>query len=102
MALTKIDAYEVQYSSNKFPPRIFLKSGNNYIGQLTFQSNEAVLPADGIPGGNTLYYHLDDFANCIDILRNESPVYFLFVGTNGSSENGLKTGSELVGDGDKA
>ena len=37
MALTKIDAYEVIYSANKFVPRIWLKGGGKYIGQLTFR-----------------------------------------------------------------
>jgi hypothetical protein len=59
---TKIDEYEVMYSSNKFPPRIWLKSTGKYIGQLVFMANGATLPLDAKAGTQvSLYYHLDDF-----------------------------------------
>src|SRR4051812_49991076 len=45
MPITAIDDYEVMYSANRFPPRIWLKAGGGYIGQLTFQPNGAALPA---------------------------------------------------------
>jgi hypothetical protein len=96
----KIDEYEVMYSSNKFPPRIWLKSTGKYIGQLIFQPNEATLPADAVAGGQyNLRYHLGDFQNCIDMLRNEKPMYLLWTGPTG--ENGIKTMAEAVGENDK-
>jgi hypothetical protein len=101
MALTKIDQYEVLYSSNKFPPRIWLKSGGNFIGQLIFMPNGAALPPDSASGSQAnLHYHLDDFANTLDLLRNEAPMYLLFVGTGGGNENGIKTTPEAVGEGE--
>jgi hypothetical protein len=76
MALTVIDSYMVQYSSNTFSRRIGLKNGANYIGQLVFMPEGTTLPADKMQGTQAqLYYHLEDFANCIDLLRNEKPVY---------------------------
>ncbi len=52
-----------------------------YIGQLVFHANGAALPADGLNGTQPqLNYHLDDFQNCIDLLRNEKPVYLLYNG----------------------
>ena len=96
MVLTKIDEYEVMYSSNKFPPRIWLKSAGKFIGQLVFKPDGSVLPADNNTSGVNLYYHLSDFANAIDLLRNEKPMYLLWNGA--TSENGIKTTAELVGE----
>lgn len=101
MALTKIDAYEVMYSANAFVPRIWLKGGGKYIGQLIFKSNGSALPADNISGGQVnLYYHLDDYQNAIDLLRNEGPMYLLYSGSGGGFENGIKTTEEVVGEGE--
>ncbi len=100
MGTTKIDEYEVMYSSNKFPPRIWLKGAGKYIGQLIFQANGATLPPDALVGTQcNIYYHLDDFQNCIDLLRNEKPMYLLWMGAG--SENGIKTLAEAVGENDK-
>ena len=90
MALTQIEQYEVMYSANQFPPRIWLKSGGKYIGQLIFKPNGAALPPDTMAGGQVnLHYHLDDFQNTIDLLRNESPMYLLYSGSGGGFENGI-------------
>jgi hypothetical protein len=88
------------YSSNKFPPRIWLKNAGKYIGQLVFNANGATLSADKMSGDQVnLYYHLDDFANIIDLLRNEKPMYLLWNGP--ASENGVKTTAEAVGEAEK-
>ena len=101
MALTKIDEYEVMYSANAFVPRIWLKSGGKFIGQLIFRPNGASLPADTMSGSQVnLYYHLDDFQNALDLLRNEQPMYLLFTGSGGGFENGIKTTPEAVGEGE--
>ena len=100
---TKIDEYEVMYSSNTFVPRIWLKAAGRYIGQLIFKPNGAALPQDNMSGTQVnLYYHLDDFQNAIDLLRNERPVYLLWVGTGPGNENGVKTTAEPVGEEEKA
>ncbi len=99
MALTKIDEYEVMYSGNKFSPRIWLKSAGKFIGQLIFQPDGAALPPDGIAVGQVnIYYHLSNYAHCIDLLRNEQPMYLLF--TSPTGENGIKTTTEMVGEGE--
>ena len=101
MALTKIDTYEVMYSANTFVPRIWLKGGNKNIGQLVFKPNGSALPPDNMVNGQVnLYYHLDDFQNAIDLLRNESPMYLLYSGSGGGFENGIKTTPEAVGEGE--
>jgi hypothetical protein len=101
MALTKIDSYEVMYSANGFVPRIWLKGGGKPIGQLIFKPNGSALPADTMSGGQVnLYYHLDDYQNAIDLLRNEGPMYLLYSGSGGGFENGIKTTEEVVGEGE--
>lgn len=102
MAITKITAYEVMYSANTFVPRIWLKGGRKYIGQLIFQPNGAALPADNMStnGQIHLYYHLDDYQNAIDLLRNEKPMFLLYSGSGTGFENGIKTTEETVGEGE--
>lgn len=103
MATTEIDAYEIFYSANTFAPRIGLKSRKMYIGQMVFKPNGSVLPADKLLGTQPqIYYHLDDFQNALDILRNEKPVYLFFSGTGGGFENGIRTTEEVVGEGESS
>ena len=72
MALTQITEYQVQYSANKFPPRLWLKNGARFIGQLIFMPDGSALPADGESGGQVnLYYDLEDFQNAFRILSEE-------------------------------
>jgi len=97
MALTMIDGYEVMYSDNQYPPRVWLKSGTGYIGQLIFRPDGSTLPPDSGTGTNVnLYYHLQDLQNILDLLRNEKPMYLLYNGSG--NENGIKTTREPVGE----
>ena len=101
MTVTKIESYEVMYSSNTFAPRIWLKAGGKGIGQLVFRPNGSVLPVDTLTNGQAnLYYHLDDYQNAIDLLRNEEPVYLHWTGSGGGNENAIKTSAEIVGEGE--
>ncbi len=103
MQQTLITAYQVLYSANRFPPRIWLQGEAGSIGQLVFHPNGEALPEDGINGTTpSLHYHLDDFQNAIDLLRNEGPVWLLYAGAGGGNENGLITGAEPVGEGEAA
>jgi hypothetical protein len=102
MPLTNIESYEVIYSANAFFPRIGLLNGGKYIGQLIFHPDGAALPPDSMAGTQAqLHYHLEDFANAIDLLRNEKPLYLLYAGSGGGFENGIKTVPEGVGEGEK-
>jgi hypothetical protein len=47
-----------------------------------------------------LHYHLDDFRNAIDLLRYEKPIYMFYNGSGGGFENGIRTMSEKVGEGE--
>ena len=103
MSQTRVDAYEVFYSSNSFAPRIGLKSAGVFIGQMIFMPNGSQLPPDASTNGQVnLYYRLDDFQNAIDLLRNEKPIYLYFNGAGGGNENGIKTMAEKVGEGEIA
>jgi hypothetical protein len=97
MALTMIDDYEVMYSANPYSPRIWLLASRRYVGQLVFMPDGAGLPEDT---ETSLYYHLQDFPNALDLLRNEKPVYYLFSGGGPGFENGIKTTAEPVGEGE--
>lgn len=102
MAVTKkVDTYLVMYSANRFIPRVELFSGGTNVGQLLFEPNGTPLPVDTLVGSLIrLYYHLDDYANIIDLLRNERPVYIWYNGSGPGFENGLKTTHEVVGEGE--
>jgi hypothetical protein len=103
MPQLRVDAYEVLYSSNTFGPRIALKNAGNYIGQLLFLPSGATLPADTVVNKQAqLYYHVEDFANVVDLLRNEKPMYMYYNGSGSGFENGLRTMSERVGEGELA
>jgi hypothetical protein len=51
-------------------------------------------------GQVNLYYHLEDYRNTIDLLRNEGPMYLLYNGSGPGFENGIKTTQEAVGEGE--
>ena len=96
MALTLIDHYEVMYSANTFPPRLWLQNSGKFVGQLIFMPNGATLPADGVSGGQVnLYYHQQDLGNILQIFQKEKTVYLLYSGPG--SENGIQTTAEVMG-----
>ncbi len=98
MALTLINDYEVMYSANTFPPRIWLVNSGKFIGQLIFHPDGTVLPPETMVSGQAqVQYHLEDFANCAAILRNEKTVYLLYSGSGPGFENGLLTSELLPG-----
>lgn len=102
MALTQIDKFEVMYSANTFPPRIWLMNSNNPIGQLIFMPDGSALPQDSMVNGQVnLYYHVENFQNVIDLFRNENSLSLLFSGSGGGSENGILTTQDVVGVGER-
>jgi len=101
MATTRIDQFEVMYSSNTFVPRIWLIAGGKFLGQLIFYPNGKALPPDTKrPNGQVdLYYHLDDFENVHQLLETEKDIYLLFAGSGPGNENGILTAAEPAGSG---
>ncbi len=102
MAITQIDRFEVMYSANAFPPRIWLWNANNPLGQLIFMPDGTALPQDNMTNGQVnLYYHLENFQNVIDLFRNESSLSLLYSGSGGGYENGIMTTQDVVGVGER-
>ena len=89
-----ITQYEITYSSNSFSPRIGLQNApNHFVGQLVFHPNGAPLPQDAVVNGiANLHYHLDDFANVLEVLRGPKPVFLVFNGVGPGFENAIQTG----------
>jgi len=77
---TVIDSFEVASSSRLITPQIWLSSGGKPIATLSFEPNGTTLPLDSIStnGQYKMYYHLDDYMNIIDILRNKGPVKLIW------------------------
>lgn len=94
----RVDSYHVSYAANTFRPRIGIRHGDIILGQCVFLPNGTTLPQDFLrPNGQAdIHYHLDDFANVIDLLRHEDSVYFRFSGVG--AENGLSTRFEPIGE----
>lgn len=46
-----------------------------------------------------MYYSKVDLSNIVDMLRNEKPIYFIYMST-GTNNSRLSTGSEPVGEGE--
>lgn len=101
MAITRIDQFEVMYSSNTFVPRIWLLNAGKFIGQLIFYPDGKALPPDKQRPDKTvdLYYHLEDFENLRDLLETEKNLNLLFVGSGPGNENGILTATEPAGAG---
>lgn len=98
---TKIDRYAVRYSDGTHAPKIFLWTGSTFLAQLNFIANGIALTPDSESGGVfTLNYHLADYYNCIDLLRNEAPVHLFWVGPGTLNENAIITSEEAVGEGE--
>lgn len=96
MPTTRIERYVVQYASRNFAPRIwFYDDDNQSIGQAVFWRDRQDLPPDS---AGSLNYHHEDFANILDVLRNESPIYYSFGGP--TNENAIRTARETVGEDD--
>jgi hypothetical protein len=111
-----IDEYSISYTPNS-PPSIGLYSAGKSVGALIFKPNGEALPPVSGPGSApptavlTLYYHLEDFQNIIDILRNEKPVtlytQFTLTGPPGGLPSSLVylgrifTGKEPTGEGEQ-
>jgi hypothetical protein len=81
MPITKIDQYEVMYSANKFPPRIWMWGAGKPLGQLIFMPDGANLPQDTINNNQVnLYYHLENLETMLTLFRGEKVSLLALVG----------------------
>ena len=80
---------------------IMLSEGNDFIGYLHFMSNGCVLPkAEKKYGLYYYYYHHDELAPLVDMLRNEQPVYLIYV-EDDKHNCRISTVMEPVGEGEQ-
>ena len=79
-----------------------LRGANNHRCNLFFHGNDRALePAYEInPTTFHFNYQYSDFADIIDMLRNEKPVYVMYE-PQGSNNSRISTGSEPVGEGEE-
>ena len=95
---TPIDSYQVWYSSNQFPPRVAIFGGATPLGQLIFMPDGSDLPDDAMEDGQVnLFYHLEDFANVLGLLRSELTLSLLFNGSGGGFENVIQAPKHALG-----
>jgi hypothetical protein len=96
--VTKIDQYEVMYSANKFPPRIWMYGGSKPLGQLMFMPDAAALPQDTINNNQVnLYYHLENLETMLALFRGDKTLYLLWAGSGPGFENGIQTAQQILG-----
>jgi hypothetical protein len=96
--VTKIDQYEVMYSANKFPPRIWLYGGGKPLGQLLFMPDGTALPQDAMSNNQVnLYYHLENLETMITLFRGDKTLYLLWAGSGPGFENGIQTAQHILG-----
>lgn len=101
----KIDTYFVNVLSpkNYGGKRMMNLKGSFGVAILWFLAEENSLPDNRIRANQNVfdvYYHLGAWDAIIDILRNESPVYFNFNETSKAAQ--IYTGNEPVGEEESA
>jgi hypothetical protein len=98
MATTKIDQYEVMYSANKFPPRIWLYNDRKPLGQLIFMADGTTLPPDALSNNQVnLHYHLEDLEPMLTLFLGDKTLYLLWNGSGPGFENGIQTAQQMPG-----
>ncbi len=106
----EIKKYEVNYfaggqSGDNYPYKATIKlrrGDGTLIGVAHFYKDRNDLPACDTINKNEQYhchYHISDYANVLDILRNEKPVFFDFLGGKWNMGS-IATTSERVGEGE--
>ncbi|MBC2838463.1 hypothetical protein [Robiginitalea sp. SC105] len=105
---SEIDQYWIHFQaghaeSKKVYPEALIKcyNGDDYLVQLTFYPNGKKLPENHYDKRNKLVYlryPMSMYANILDILRNEKPIFFRY---NAEIKLGfIRTGKEPVGEGE--
>lgn len=97
METIKLDSYLVVYPSGDGAPRIWLRAGNAYVGQVVFWPDGDPLPNDT---PDQVDYHRREYPNVLDLLRNEGPVFLFSMDLDDGVFTALMTGVEAVGEGE--
>ncbi len=99
----KIDAYFINIFSDKSDGAERHMNLNGTFGKaiLWFMPQGRPLPENRKRSGQNLfdvYYRITDWEAILDVLRNETPVYFNYQDTNNTAQ--IYTGDEPVGEGE--
>jgi len=99
----EIKTYQIRITSGDQPngvrASILLLDAKKFtIGNLVFLETGTPFPANYSSSGPVAYYLMAVYANVLDLLRNESPVY---IQTDNHDEALIATSPEAIGDGDQ-
>jgi hypothetical protein len=92
-----IARYEVSYLGQGITRTIWLADPDgNWFGILGFHPDGSPLPPDAQYGEiRYVNYYLEDYPNCIDLLRNQPGTFLLWDGPGPGNSNGLITAEEI-------
>jgi hypothetical protein len=92
--------YSSRQESNEVVAEVMLNSDSKFLGYIHFLANESVLPrARKINNLFYLYYHQKEMPVIIDMLRNEKPLFLIFI-DNELKSCRITTSQETVGEGE--
>ena len=103
-----VDNYDIYYPGGGKDNYIYRaiiglrKNDGTLHGALYFHKDSNTMPMKDTrnPTAPYIYCHypVEDFANIVDILRNESPIYFRWVGSETEGQAAVTTSSEPIGE----
>jgi hypothetical protein len=92
--------YSSRYEENEVISDIMLSGENVFYGYAHFLADGSVLPKANKKFNHFhLYYHQKDFPAIVDLLRNEKPVYIIFI-VDDFKNCRITTMQEAIGEGE--
>jgi len=92
--------YASREQANEVVADVMLNSATRFLGYVHFLADGSVLPKSTKRNNlYYLYYHQKELPVIIDMLRNERPVFVIYI-DNGLKQCRLTTTQELVGEGE--
>ena len=78
------DSYKYwYYSGHPYEALIYCYKATAYVGRIVFYKDGAAIPANANLSGPSIHYPLSRFADVIDTLRMEKPLYLFLNLDNG-------------------
>jgi hypothetical protein len=92
--------YSSRQEPNEIVADVMLNSETTFLGYIHFLADGSILPkARKINNLYYLYYHQKEMPVIIDMLRNEKPLFLIYIDNNTKSCR-ITTTQELVGEGE--
>ena len=93
-------AYASRSSTNDIKAMIMVNAEVEFLGYINFMTNGRPLPKSVKQNGlYFFYYHFSDLPVVVDMLRNENPIFLIYVEDN-SNNCRISTTLEAVGEGE--